>query len=369
MNDPQATQPIVVHSHRGWRCLRYGLLVLLAVPLLLLLLVAVGVIKHVHERGFFAPVWGPDAAVYFVERETRGWVFDLDGSLLGLGSDAAAHWSWVVADAVSVRRLQPLGQQLTTLRRWDDTPVAGRLLRTSPQAVFGVLLATLKTHGGLSFSVNISVPAADAGFDLQRQRALFTGRGDNVIRQQRELLAVPGAGFYPAAIISTRDNRDYSVLLSNDVFATLYPDGLDSKLLQQLSRREHIETQQNVLARRERLIETYQDDGLSIEAARQRADRILADDGYRIMEPQLIAMPVSEPAADERVFRIDRSTFAAGHFADIAAAIARPGQPATKQAQPYAGLGAAALNDWLAADEVSWVVTVEDRYYRLLLHY
>lgn len=371
MTNPIATQPIVIRNSNGWRYLRNGLLGLLILLLLLAGLYGAGILRYEHKRGFFAPVWGPAEAVYFLERETRGLVFNIDWRIMGLTAADASNWSWVFADQISVRRLQPTDATLTTLRSWHETPVAGRLLETSPDAVFGILLATLKTEGGLSFTVNVSVPQSGQTAELHQQQPLFTGRGDNVLLQMRELMAVPGEDFYPAAIITTIDNNDYRVLLDTAEFANLYPEGIPPALLVELSQREALHKREAIVTKHTQLIQSFRQQGMSEAAARKAADAALTDEGYQVMEPRLVAIPISEPEASEAVFRISSETFKSDAFSDIAAAIAEPGVPVRKLAEPYdhESQTAVALNELIADGGVAWVVVSGDHYYRLLLRY
>ncbi len=370
MPQPIATQPVVIRGGSSWRYLRNGLLGLLILLLLLAGLYGAGILRYEHERGFFAPVWGPAGAVYFIERETRGLVFNIDWQIMGLTAANATNWSWVFADQISVRRLEPATTTLTTLRSWKETPVAGRLLETSPDAVFGILLATLTTEGGLGFTVNVSVPKPGQTNKLLQQ-ASFTGRGDNVLQQMRELMAVPGNNFYPAAIITTIDNNDYQVLLDNAEFASLYPDGIPATLLAELSQREALHKREAIIAKHRQLMQSFQQQGMSEGVARKKADATLADEGYEVMEPRLIAIPISEPEANEAVFRISPEALKAGAFSDIAAAIAEPGVPVRKLAEPYDSESqtGTALNDLIADNGIAWVIASNGDYYRLLLRY
>jgi len=360
-----ASDSIVVYSRQWPLRLRHGLI---AALILLVLLATAGLIRYEHQRGFFSPAWGPDGAVYFIERETRGLLFGIDWQRID-----SPNLSWVWKDRVSVRRLDPVGGDLRTLRSWEDTPVAGRLVNAPRDAVFGVLLANLHTSGGLNFTVNISVPDA-TGFgddEFARQQKLFLGRGDNVLHNLDEVIAVPGKGFYPAAIVTTVDNREYRMLLQNDEFESLYPDGISAALLEDLSRRESVAKQARILQKRAALTEGYQRQGFDRPEAIRRADQDLAEEGYQVFEPQLIAMRIREPDPGERVFDLPPEELEAGHFSDIAAAIRQPGFPVPKTEEPYSsGAGtAAALNEWLAGGAVSWVIASGDRYYRLLLRY
>ncbi|MDZ7737395.1 MAG: hypothetical protein U5P41_15900 [Gammaproteobacteria bacterium] len=367
-HDPTKTQPIVVHASHWPFYLRQLLIGLLVLVVLLAGVAAAGLVRYEQQRGFFAPAWGPDGAVYFVEREARGLLIGIDWQTLD-----APNWTWVWSDRVSIRRLHPDTGELRTLRTWTDTPVAGRFINAPRSSAFGVLLATLNTGAGLNFTVNISVPTDRAADDseLKRQQKLFTGRADNILSQMRELIAVPGDGFFPAAIVTTINNEDYEVLLQNNEFSRLYPDGIPATLLEDLSRREAVAMQARVVEKRNALIEGYQRQGLDRTEAVRRADADLAAEGYKVLQPRLIAMQIEEPEKGERVFSISADDFSDGYFSDIAAAIEQPGMPVSKADKPYKvdQTEAIALNEWLAGGAVSWVVETDGRYYRLLVRY
>ena len=370
VDNPYETQPIIVHASNVPFYLRRFLVALLLLIILVAGLLASGLIRHEHQRGFFAPAWGPDGAVYYIERESSGLLFGIDWQLLDSPS-----MTWVLNDRVSIKRLDPISGDSRSLRSWEDTPVAGRVIVTPRSSAFGILLATLSTAGGLNFTVNISVPdhGTDRGNDLQQQQQqkLFTGRADNVLNRMRELMAVPGVHFYPAAIVTTVDNRDYQILLQNAEFDGLYPEGIPPSLLADLSRREAVARQQRIIEKRNALIAGYEREGLEHAEAVKRADRDLAAEGYQVLEPRLIAIRIQQPEQGERVFRIDPAAFEAGHFSDIRAAIEQPGFPVTKNEQPYQAESpvAAALNEWLAGGATSWVIGTESGFYRLQVRY
>lgn len=341
---------------------------MLLLSVLLGSLFAAGLVRYEHQRGFFAPAWGPDGAVYFIERESRGLLFSADWF-----SSQSGAWSWVWEDQISIRRMEPGKRAVRTLRVWQESPVEGRMIRTPSDSAFGILLATLNTTGGLTFTVNVSVPETTpyGNLDSRQQQRLFRGRADNVVQQMREVMAVPGQGFYPAAIITTINNEDYEVLLSNNTFKMLYPDGVPATLLDELSHRRAVQEQARIVEKRDALIEHYERQGLDTDKAILRADADLERDGYQVVEPRLIATAIDTPAPGEKVFTLGAEDFDAGDFSDIAAAIARPGVAVKKSAESYTSATATgrALNQWLAGDQVSWVVASDGGYYRLLILY
>lgn len=366
-------EPIIVRARDWPRRLQQALIVVGVLVLLAAVLLFSGLIRYEHQRGFFAPAWGPEGRVYFIERETLGLHFDMPFADILSADSSSAHWSWVWDDQIRIRELNPATGEVRTLRTWQDTPVAGHFVRAPADYVFGLLMATLNTSGGLSFTVNVRVPEKPpyGSFDLQQQQMLFTGRSDNIIRQMHELMAVPGQAFYPAAIITTVNNQDYEVLLQNDKFKALYPDGIPATLLAELSRRASVKTQEQLLAKRAALIERYQRQGLNLTEATARANNALAADGYQVVEPRLLASRIENPAPDERVFSISAANLLNGYFSDIAAAIASPGIPVQKSAESYTEslTTGRELNQWLAEEHVSWVVASDGKYYRLLLLY
>lgn len=368
MTLPNETQPIIVRTSNWPIHLRRILLVLLVILLVIAGLMAAGLIRYEQQRGFFAPAWGPDDAVYFIQRDARGLMFGIDWQWLDTPS-----LTWVWADRISVRRLDPVTGDSRALRTWNDTPVAGQLINAPPTSPFGILLAKLNTSGGLNFSVNVSVPRDETYTDaeVRRQQILFNGRADNILHRMHEVIAVPGRGLFPAAIITTIDNQDYEILLKNAEFDDLYPEGIPPALLDDLSRRDNVAMQDRVLKKRAALIERYQRRGLDRAEAIRRADTDLAAEGYSVLEPQLVAIEIEAPQADERIFDLGPDELRAGHFGDIAAAIEQPGKPVPKAAAPYQADSAAAgaLNDWLRAGATSWVVKSGEQYYRLLIRH
>jgi len=368
MTHPDETQPIIVRTSNWPIYLRRVLLGLLLAGLIIAGLMAAGLIRYEHQRGFYAPAWGPDNAIYFIQRETRGVVAGIDWPLLNNPS-----YTWVWSDVISIRRLDPVTGQHRALRSWHDTPVAGQLIHAPPRIPFGILLAKLTTTGGLNFSVNVNVPrTADyTEAEIRRQQLLFNGRADNILHDMAEVMAVPGRGFYPAAIVTTIDNKAYDVLLHNAAFDALYPEGVSPALLQDLSHRDKRAMQERILKKRAALIEDFQQQGMERAEAIKRADTRLADEGYRVLEPQLVAIEIGAPKTDERVFEIDASMLRGDAFDDIAAAISQPGNPVPKSSSPYQSQAPVArdLNDWLRAGARSWVLQSGDQYYRMMIRH
>ena len=368
MTRPDETQPIIVRASQWPVYLRRVLVGLLLIVLVIAGLMAAGLVRYEHQRGFFAPAWGPDNVIYFVQRETRGLTAGIEWALLN-----KPGYTWVWSDTISIRRLDPVTGRQQALRSWHDTPVAGQFIQSSPRMPFGSLLAKLTTTGGLNFSVNVNVPrpADYTDADIRRQQLLFNGRADNVLNDMEEVMAVPGRGFYPAAIITTIDNKDYDILLQNAAFDSLYPEGIPRDLLADLSHRDKLAMQERILKKRAALIEDYQQQGMDRAEAIRRADTDLADEGYRVLEPQLVAFEIEAPKMDERVFEIDPSMLRGAVFDDIAGAISQPGNPVPKSATPYQAKAAVAreLNDWLHAGARSWVVQSGEQYYRLLIRH
>lgn len=366
--NPTETQPIVVHANNWPAWLWRSLIFLILFMVLLAGLVVAGLIRYEHQRGFFAPAWGPDGAVYFIERESSGLLFGIDWRLLD-----SPNLTWVLDDRVSIQRLDPDSGNVRSLRSWEDTPVANRVIFTPRNSAFGVLLATLNTSSGLNFTVNISVPdqPSSSDSDLKRQQQLFTGRADNVLSRMRELISVPGEAFYPAAIVTTINNEDYEILLKNSEFNRLYHDGIPAALLDDLSRRDAVTKQQRIIEKRNALIRGYERQGLDHAEAVRRADRDLEAEGYQVLEPRLIAIRIQQPEPGERVFSLTDEAFSSGFFSDIQAAIEQPGLPVTKNEQPYQADTpvAAELNQWLDSGAVSWVIRTDSGYYRLLVRY
>jgi hypothetical protein len=248
----------------------------------------------------------------------------------------------VVRDEFRLRHLALGASEPTTLAHWPASPVEGRVTRHYRGRIFNSASARVEVvPDGVSYRINMSVPrvptseawsiegtwsqGAGASGDWRAESAGSTPGSERALVGGIELLTVRGRESYPAAILAVDADGNADVLVHNDAFDDLYPDGVPAETLAEWSRRDQIEHAREFRRVQGELEARYEGEGLNEGAATLQAYRDMEELGLRPKRPRIVATPVDEAPADVRVFDIPADYFDVGLFTDIAEAIASPG--------------------------------------------
>ena len=343
-----------------------------------------GLVAFERYRGFFAPVWGPSLdTVYFIERNTAGFV-------IGPGWEffTPPATSFVLNDTISLHRLDLASGRTTLLERWNETPVLRRATEQYRSRIFNVMSASIALEGeGVAYGIEMDIPRVPSAEinrlighwprpdaarpEWTRAWAAIPGFSEDMLRDGVELITVPGEEGFGAAILAVGSGGDHRVLVHNERFQALFPDGVPQGLIRERSRRESIERSRAVRSTSANLVGRFIRQGLSEAAAQLAASERMEQLGYYPRRTRLLATRIDEAEPGEPVFAIVPEEFHVGLFPDIAQAIAVPGPPVEKHMGQYIEHDdfdtSRRLNAWLDHGRESFVVSRDGRLYRLAL--
>jgi hypothetical protein len=301
---------------------------------------AIGLFSYERHSGFFAPVWDEAGKTAFVlRRTTHGFVWGLGWEFI---SPPAS--SYVVSDSFELLRVSGDRKEPAVLARWSGSPLVRRVTRHYRGRIFNYISARLDpSDDGIRVRVRMSIPripsaeiwSIDATWKPQQSfdpRWVENAPGGGLARSEsalmagRELLPVPGRESFNAAIAVVDGDGNYSILIENGRFDTLYPEGLPAKLIADRSRRKQIEKVRDFRKVKADLVARFMsEEGLSEGEAILRAYDEMEKLGYLPRKPRIVATPVQQVPANMRVFDIPGRYLEAGLFQDIAEAIKSPG--------------------------------------------
>lgn len=330
-------------------------LILIAVGAVVLLLATVLYLSLYRIEGYFAPIFSDDGrSVYFVQRDTTGFVWGLGWEFF----TPPAH-SWALSDAVSIRRLELETGELSILQSWPSTPVTRRHLREYRGRAFQILSARLGLDdaGNLHYALDLNVtriPTSELNAlngsirldggpnqaaNWQQGYPRLGAREGRVLHDRWEAMTVPGSEAYPAAmVIFDGKAAEARVLLSNSEFDSLYPKGVPLELMKQNSRRADIERIEEIERVNRELVAKFRAEGASEGDAMLRASKEMQRLGFYPKSPTFTArlMAHGEPL-DPAIpaFDIEPMQFTVGLFPDIERAIATPGTEVEKDWTGY----------------------------------
>ena len=323
---------------RSWAWL-VALVVVVAFAALLALAGLLGVVAYERHVGFFAPVWDRDGRhVHLLRRTTAGFVW-------GTGWE---HFSppastYVRSDRLELLRLDSETGRTDVLEVFEGSPVEGRVTHHYRGRIFNPLSARIEPGAdGVEILAVMQVPRVPSSEQWSLEGTWTPDRasgarwemawGGNtaapeaVLVNEVELLAVRGRESFPAAVVAIERSGRYRVLVRNDEFDDLYPDGVPEKQLAERSGRPRIERARELRRVQGDLVEQYRSQGANEGEAILRAHDELEERGYLPKSPRLVASVVTDVPADVREFDIPDEYFRVGLFQDIAAAIAAPGE-------------------------------------------
>ncbi len=308
----------------------------------------IGIFAVERYQGYFAPVWDADGRhVYLLERDARGVVWGL-----GWEHFTPPASAYVLSDRLTLRRLDSATGDSEVLARFDGSPVTGRVTKHYRGSIFNFMSARLTPSGaGVDFAVRMQVPRVPSSEQwaltgswspgqppAARWREQWAGNmapPDDVLLNGIELMTVRGREAFPAAVLAVAADGSYRVLIENDDFDRLYPDGVPPRQITERASRGRIEHGREFRRVQAELTAKYEAQGLNEGAATLRAYDDMEELGLIPKSPRLVARAVGEPPADVRVFDIPPDYFRVGLFQDIAAAIAAPEQEVKTSTSTY----------------------------------
>jgi len=310
-----------------------------AVVVVLALAQLIGIFTMERHQGFFAPVWDQDGRhVYLFERTTTGLIWGFGWEFFT--SPAKVY---VLADRLVLLRLDSATGASETLESFDGSPLVGRTTEHYRSRIFNYMSARIgPTDAGVEFVAALNVPriptsetwaltgtwqpAAPSNAQWTEKWPGNTAPPDEVLYRGVELMTAPGREAFPAAVLAVEADGSHRVLVKNDDFSGLYPDGVLAQLIAERSNRARIEHLREFVRVQSDLTAKYQAEGLNEGAAMLRAGDEMEEMGYLPKSPRLVATPLDAPPPDVRIFEIPNEYFRVGLFQDIAAAIAAPDQ-------------------------------------------
>lgn len=333
--------------------------------------------------GYFAPVYSPDGLyVYYVVRDTRGRI---NGPGMEFFTPPAEVR--VDADLFTIHRMNLSTGQDQTIASLPDSPLVRREIETYRSRIFTCPSVHLRfvDEAHLEYEIAISVPTrptstiwrvwrtwnpeqgefvgSDVWVPAQSQ---ISGHLEDKLRDERELVTVPGPECYPTAII-TLDHaaKKYETLLASADFEEEYPDGLTPEIVFAESEREEIMRLRRMKKAHTEAIERYRAEGLPEGEAILRANKDMQALGYYPATPVMMAKPVEAARTDLPIFEITDSELEMGIFPDIEAAISSPGLKVDKDMGRYVTHESfetsTKLNDYLDTGATQFLVRARGR--------
>jgi hypothetical protein len=330
-----------------------------------------GIATFERHRGFFAPVWGEDGrTIYFVERETRGFIWGLGWEFFSPPANA-----YVVSDRVGLRRMNLWDAAAEPIADFTGGALEGRTTQHYRGRIFGILRARLTPEkGGLRFRIGMDIPKVPRseqwaltglGNEGAKPQAQWEkawpgqmGGGEDVLRGGVELIAIGGRESYPAAILAVSADGSVRVLAKNDHFRSLYPSGVPPRLIAEASQRKRIEQARQLRRLQAELMAKHRSSGMSETAARLKTHDELERLGYYARSPRIVATKLAKAPEGVRVFIIPRQRFEVGLYRDLAEAIAKPGTMVRTDTGSYLKYG----NDLTGPDLKAWRRAGNDRF-------
>jgi hypothetical protein len=250
--------------------------------------------------------------------------------------------AYVSSDSLTLKRLDTETGATETLERFEGSPVQGRTTKHYRGRIFNYLSARLApSGGGVEVLAVMNVPriptseqwalkgtwAPGAPSNAQWTEGFGgnTSADDSTLEHGVELIAAPGEEGFPSAVLAVDAAGDVRVLVRNDRYDELYPQGLPAEKLAELSQRARIDRSREFRAVNAELIARFKAEGANDGEARLRAYDEMEERGYLPKSPKLVATRIDAAPADAVVFEIPAEYFRVGLFQDIAAAIAAPG--------------------------------------------
>jgi hypothetical protein len=361
------------------------LLLLLFAGLGWLGLCTIGLVSLERHEGYFAPALSPDGqSVWFFQRKASGLA-------VGMGWE---HFSpparvFLHRDELTLRRYDLQSGRMETLLQWPSTPLVGKKLNHYRGRILGLLVSRIQVQGDerLDYaarmsiirqptSQNWSISGTWAGPDSARPAwtgsdTSSAGLSDPVVVGPMEVMAVRGEESFPAAILLLdHGRRQAEVLIRNEAYERLYPEGPQFESLLQFSRKEEVDRLNEMRQTHQDLVAAFRAQGMNEGAALLAAGREMARLGWWPTPPTVTAREVSMFPAELRVFTIDPMELRVGLFPDLEEAMAHPGEPVDRSGRYIRHRDFSTsedLNAFLATEPEGFGVSVGDRKWHMVL--
>lgn len=322
--------------------LAFRIIVLLVVGGLVILTAgayALGIASYERYSGYFAPVWDESGkAVLYIQRDTSGFIWGM-----GWEHFSPPAFSYPTSDEFSLRRVNVENGEVEILQTWPVSPLSNRVTKHYRGRIFNTVSARIEPdRGAAEFIVSLQIPKvprsdiwtlqgtwradAPAMTSWQQKGHRAGGSSEQALRDGVEVIWVRGRESFPAAIVTIAGDGKRRMILHNDDFDDLYPDGIPQKHIDERSRRASIDRVRTFKKTQAELIAKHMAAGLREAEASLKASEDMEELGLLPKRPRLVAELVDAIPGDLKVFDIPQDYFVAGLFSDIAAAIAEPGK-------------------------------------------
>ncbi|WP_151702208.1 hypothetical protein [Nitrincola alkalilacustris] len=335
------------------------------------------------QQGYFGAVFSPEGEqIYFVERRTSGMHWGM-----GWEHFSPPAWARVSRDSFMLQRLDLNSGEITTLERWQDSPLLGKTLRQYRGRLYSSLRVALEAEeDGVRYKMGIALPRQPVSERFQLQgywresdssrgswqpaSSSSPGLGTPRILAERELFELPGEESFPAAILAYDHSQQSWTLLATTLKQPPSDAALTS-LLQSSGKSRH-DHQQTLARLQQQRLAIHREQGMSESDALLATYRDLSEMGYFPKPRRWVATLVTKSTSSALpVLEISEAEFQVGLMSDIAQALAEPGREVDKLPGLYVQHRdydtSLRLNELMAAGNVEFEVWIGERHYHLQL--
>lgn len=330
---------------RSWRkVILFGLILLVLMGGIGWLgLQRIGLLTRECHQCYFGPALSADGqSVWYFQRNASGLA-------VGMGWE---HFSpparvFLRKDELFLRRYDRKTGRVETLQHWPNTPLQGQKLHHYRGRILGLLASRIrvKNEQQVDYAARMSLrrvptsqPWSLSGTwtgensvrpDWAATDTSLAGLSEPIVSCPLEVMALKGEEGFPSAIVLLdHDRRQTEVLLRNEAFDRLYPEGPQFTALLEFSRKAEIDRLTEMGNTYEKLKARFRSEEINEGAALLAAGREMARLGWWPTPATITAQEVKEFPAGLRIFTIDPQELRVGLFPNIQQAIAHPGTPA-----------------------------------------
>ena len=306
-------------------------------------------------EGYFAPVYSADGEyVYYIERRSSGTVrMTMPPDIF---FSAPKYEVSVAKDSFTLKRLHVSSGNMEELAQFSPSPLEGqhyealgdpfhsanaRLRFTKDQQLqFEVCLTTSQVPRSKEYLAsgvwNVAKHTAEISRSWKEGVCQISGYDEWPLFGASELMVVHGdPGYSPVAIIAyNQDTSDVKVLVKNNSYDHLYPNGVPLQKIRERSLRAIMERDQAMRRAHAELLQKYKAQGMTDIQAYLRTGKDMQRLGYYPKTPTLVARRLSAKESSEidkdALFSIAKGEMESGIFQDIERAIAKPGEEVDK---------------------------------------
>ena len=302
-----------------------------------------GLLTRECHQGYYGPALSTDGqSVWYFQRNASGLA-------VGMGWE---HFSpparvFLHKDELFLRRYDRQTGRVETLQHWPSTPLQGQKLHHYRGRILGLLGSRIRVQNQqqVDYAARMSlrrVPTSQtwslsgtwtgvnsARPDWTATDTSLAGLSEPIVSGPLEVMTLKGEEGFPAAIVLLdHDRRQTEVLLRNETFDRLYPDGPQVVALLEFSRKAEVDRLAEMRDTYEELKARFRSKEINEGAALLAAGREMAQLGWWPSPATITAQEVEKFSAGLRIFSIDPQELQVGLFPNIQQAIAHPGTPA-----------------------------------------